>query len=240
MSDPISVKIAKTMPASASAIGIPVCSDRLGKIPGVRKATLTRSGFTGATGTMLVLNDGETIRVILGVGPSATANSVKLRVAAAVFARSMSAHRKLAFEFPSDIDLPELDVAAGVRAVTEGLILGSYSFDTYKAKVAAKPRTDSATIAVGDNLSAARAASQRGIATATAVWFARDLVNEPGGTLTPTVFADRAAARAEAAGLTAEIMTEKEILAQGLGGLIAVNLGSEEPPRFLKLTYEPT
>jgi len=239
MSDPLSVKIAKILPASATAVGLTACSDRLSKIPGVRKATLTRSGFTGAAGSSLVLNDGETTRVILGLGPSATASPVSLRTAAAVFARSVSAHRKVAFEFPSESDLPGLDLTDGVRAVAEGLILGSYSFDTYKPKAGEKPRTDSATIAVGDEVTSARVAAQRGIATATAVWFARDLVNEPGGTLTPTVFADRAAAKAEEAGLTTEIMTEKEIIAQGLGGLIAVNLGSEEPPRFLKLTYEP-
>ena len=35
-----------------------------------------------------------------------------------------------------------------------------------------------------------------GTAVADAVCFARDLVNTPGGTLTPAVFADRAAERA--------------------------------------------
>ncbi|CAB4761847.1 MAG: leucyl aminopeptidase [Actinobacteria bacterium] len=239
MSAPVSVKIAKTAPTSATAIAVTACSDRLGKIPGVRKAALTRAGFTGAVGTSLVLNDGESTRVLLGLGPSDSAGAAQLRTAAAVFARSVSSHRKVAFEFPTQSDLPELDHEDGVRAVTEGLILGSYSFDIYKPKAAEKPRTDSATIAVAEELTAARSAAQRGTATAEAVCFARDLVNEPGGSLTPTVFADRAAERAREVGLTAEIMGEDEILALGLGGLIAVNLGSEEPARFLKLTYEP-
>ncbi|MTA64906.1 MAG: hypothetical protein F2518_11185, partial [Actinobacteria bacterium] len=55
MSAPVSVKIAKTAPTSATAIAVTACSDRLGKIPGVRKAALTRAGFTGAVGTSLVL-----------------------------------------------------------------------------------------------------------------------------------------------------------------------------------------
>ncbi len=239
MSDPVAVKIAKTIPGSATAVAVTACSDRLSKVAGVRKAAMTRAGFTGAAGQSLVLNDGDSTRVILGVGPSETAGAVQLRTAAAVFARSVMRHRKVAFEFPAPSDLPSLDLDEGVRAVTEGLILGAYSFDTHNTKAAERTRTDSATIAVGDQITAARVAAERGRVTANAVWFARDLVNEPGGTLTPTVFADRAAARATAAGLTAEILTEKEIAAERLGGLIAVNLGSEEPPRLLKLTYEP-
>ncbi len=239
MSDPVAVKIAKTIPGSATALAVTACSDRLSKVVGVRKAAMTRAGFTGAAGQSLVLNDGELTRVILGVGPSETAGSVQLRTAAALFARAVNSHRKIAFEFPAAEDLPGLDFDEGVRAVTEGLILGAYSFDTHKPKAAERTRTDSATIAVGDQITAARIAAERGRVTAHAVWFARDLVNEPGGTLTPTVFADRAAERATAAGLTVEILTEKEIAAERLGGIIAVNLGSEEPPRLLKLTYEP-
>ena len=239
MSDPVAVKIAKTIPGSATALAVTACSDRLSKVVGVRKAAMTRAGFTGAAGQSLVLNDGELTRVILGVGPSETAGSVQLRTAAALFARAVNSHRKIAFEFPAAELLPGLDFDEGVRAVTEGLILGAYSFDTHKPKAAERTRTDSATIAVGDQITAARIAAERGRVTAHAVWFARDLVNEPGGTLTPTVFADRAAERATAAGRTVEILTEKEIAAERLGGIIAVNLGSEEPPRLLKLTYEP-
>ena len=145
-------------------------------------------------------------------------------------------HRKLAFDYPADLDI---DRADGVRAVTEGLILGAYRFDTHKPKASERPSTDSATIAVGDDVRAVQDAARRGRATAEAVCFARDLVNEPGGTLTPTVFAERSAERATEAGLTAEIMDADAIAEARLGGLIAVNLGSEEPPRLLKLTYTP-
>jgi leucyl aminopeptidase len=93
--------------------------------------------------------------------------------------------------------------------------------------------TSAATIAVGDDVRAVQQGAARGRATAEAVCFARDLVNEPGGSLTPTVFAERAAERAEAAGLTAEIMDHEAIVAAGLGGVLAVNQGSVEPPATL-------
>ena len=87
----------------------------------------------------------------------------------------------------------------------------AYRFDTYKSSTTAG--LSSATVAVGDQVRAVQAGAARGRATAEAVCFARDLVNEPGGSRPPTVFAERAAARAEAAGLTAEIMDHEATIA---------------------------
>ena len=237
MSVPISIKIAKVVPSGATAVAVPAYSDGLTKVQGVRKAALDRAGFTGAVGSTLVLNDGDSTRVVVGLGAFRDAGPVQLRIGAAVFARTCGRHRKLAFDYPAHMDT---DRADGVRAVTEGLILGAYRFDTHKPKAPEQPSTDSATIAVGDHVRAVQDGARRGRATAEAVCFARDLVNEPGGTLTPTVFADRSAERATEAGLTVEILDADAIAEARLGGLIAVNLGSEEPPRLLKLTYAPS
>lgn len=234
MSEPLSVKIAKTAPAGATAVAEGVCSDRLTKVPGLKKAALERAGFGGRVGETLVLNDGERSRVLVGLGSSASVGVNELRTAAAVFARGSSRHRRIAIDLPEGLDL---EAAEAVRAITEGLILGAYRFDGYKSST--KPGLDAATIAVGDAVRAVQAGAAKGRATAEAVCFARDLVNEPGGSLTPAVFAERAAERATAAGLTAEIMDREAIAAAGLGGLLAVNQGSIEPPRLLKLTYEP-
>ena len=162
----------------------------LTKVPGVRKAALDRAGFTGAVGATLVLNDGESTRVVVGLGPfgdrrSGAAAQGRGRRSSGPRAR----HRKVAFEYPDGLDA---DRADGVRAVTEGLILGAYRFDTYKPKAAEQPRTDCATIAVGDaRASGAGRCRGEGVRPPRRCCFARDLVNEPGGTLTPTVFADR-------------------------------------------------
>lgn len=234
MSEPLSVKIAKTAPAGATATAVAVFADRLTKVPGVRKAALDRAGFSGRVGETLVLDDGERARVLVGLGRIGEVGANELRTAAAVFARAVGRHRRAAVDYPEGL---ELDVADGVRAVTEGLILGSYRFEAYKSSTT--PGLSAVTIAVGDHVRAVQAGAAKGRSTAEAVCFARDLVNEPGGALTPTVFAERAAARAEAAGLTAEIMDHDAIVAAGLGGVLAVNQGSAEPPRLLKLTYDP-
>ena len=86
---------------------------------------------------------------------------------------------------------------------------------------------------------AARPALERALAAADAVTFARNLVNEPGGALTPAVFAEAVTERASAAGLTVEVLDADAIAAAGLGGIVAVNKGSVHPPRLVHLTYEP-
>ncbi len=236
MTEPVAVKLSKSVPSGATAVAVPVFADRLNKVEGVRKAALDRARFGGKPGESLVLDDGQRARVLVGMGPFAEAGAVELRRAAAVFGRQIGRHRRAGFEYPVDLGL---DAAEGVKAVTEGLLLGTYRFDAHRPKASEEPRTEAVTIA-GEGLGRAlQEAVERGRAVAGAVCFARDLVNEPGGTLTPTEFAQRAAERATEAGLQVEVLDEEAIAEARLGGLLAVNKGSAEPPRLVKLTYEP-
>src|SRR5207302_7472094 len=68
---------------------------------------------------------------------------------------------------------------------------------------------------------------------------ARDLINTPAGDLTPAVFADRAVEVAGAAGIGIEVVDEKQAAKLGLGGIVGVGKGSDNPPRLVKLTYAP-
>ncbi len=68
---------------------------------------------------------------------------------------------------------------------------------------------------------------------------ARDMVNEPPNVLTARELARRALDFAEKYGLKARVFAKDEIVALGMGGLLAVNRGSEEPPRFIILEWKP-
>ena len=92
---------------------------------------------------------------------------------------------------------------------------------------------------VGTTGTRAADAVARGLAVAEAVCWARDLENEPGGSLTPAELGKRAVAVGEQAGFEVTVWDEKEIRKQKLGGLLGVNRGSEQPPRFLRLEYAP-
>ena len=123
------------------------------------------------------------------------------------------------------------------QAVAEGAALGAYRFLRYKEKAEA-PAVEQLLV-LGKRDRAVQAALDRGAAVAGAVAWARDLVNEPAGTLTPSVLAEEASRAAEQGGLSIEVLDEVAIANEGLGGLLGVSLGSEQPPRLIKLTYEP-
>ncbi|MCC6434135.1 MAG: leucyl aminopeptidase, partial [Acidimicrobiales bacterium] len=74
---------------------------------------------------------------------------------------------------------------------------------------------------------------------AEAVAVARDLVNEPGGSLTPTRFARKASKAAKKHGFDAKVHKRGAIEELGMGGLLGVNRGSAQPPRFVELRYRP-
>ena len=231
-----SVTLGKAVPANAAAVSVPAFSDRLTKVDGVRRAVLDRAGFSGGVGQTLVLDDGDAARIVVGLGPSAKVGTTALRKAGAAFTKALRGHRRAAFVLPDD--LGDLSPAEAAGAVAEGVVLGGYRFDAYRSAPSTKG-APTVTVVV-DDPRATRPALDRALAAADAVTFARNLVNEPGGALTPAVFAEVVTERASAAGLTVEVMDEAAIAAAGLGGIVAVNKGSVHPPRLVHLTYEPS
>src|SRR5438874_2636532 len=57
--------------------------------------------------------------------------------------------------------------------------------------------------------------------------------------MTPTRLAEHAAEIAELEGLGLTVLDEVAIANEGLGGLVGVSRGSEEPPRLIELVYDP-
>jgi leucyl aminopeptidase len=66
---------------------------------------------------------------------------------------------------------------------------------------------------------------------------ARDLVNLPPNELTPSSFADRARTLGREAGLEVEILDEPAMRELGMGSLLGVAAGSEQPARLIVLRY---
>ena len=68
---------------------------------------------------------------------------------------------------------------------------------------------------------------------------ARDLSNQPGNKLTPTILAEKAREVANATGLKCEIFDLAELQEKEFGTLLAVAQGGDEEPRFVALEYIP-
>ena len=99
------------------------------------------------------------------------------------------------------------------------------------------PQPDKArvTILCDDPAAVARAAAP-GAALAEAVFFTRDLVNEPANVLTTSDFADRLLAMREL-GLEVEVLDEDELARLGMRALLAVGQGSESPSKVVIMRW---
>ncbi len=131
--------------------------------------------------------------------------------------------------------------ADAARALAEGALLATYRFNRYRTEGKKEERPDPliTLLVASARRRGAEGALGRARAVAEAVSFARDLVNEPAGSLPPRKLAEAAARMAEERGLTCEVLDEKQIEKLGMEGLRAVSRGSEEPPRFIHVAYAP-
>ena len=68
--------------------------------------------------------------------------------------------------------------------------------------------------------------------------WARDIVNEPANKMTPTQMAEAASQLAETCGLSVEVLDKARMTKLGMGGLLGVAQGSQQPPRFIILGYK--
>ena len=127
-----------------------------------------------------------------------------------------------------------------IQTVTEGVILGLYSFNKYKTKKEQDATEVSRVKIMGKNSAGMNAAIERGKIIAEAVNWTRDLVNEPANNMTPTILAEAAISQAEKSGMGIEVFDKDKIAELGMGGLMGVSQGSQQPPKFIIMTYKGT
>lgn len=125
-----------------------------------------------------------------------------------------------------------------VEDFTEGLLLSMYSFRKYRTdmKGSSKKSYPEKLLLHGD-IDEAGINNLRD--TIEAVYFTRDLINEPVNHLNATALAGEIKKMGDAAGFSVEILNKGKIEALKMGGLLAVNKGSVDPPSFSILEWKP-
>lgn len=124
-----------------------------------------------------------------------------------------------------------------VLAFTEGIVLGNYQFIRFVTDQANKANSLS-EILVHSTAITKNDVDQLKIVTE-AVCQTRDLVNLPASHLTAESLAGYFATLGEEAGVKTEIFEKKKIESIRMGGLLAVNKGSIDPPTFTVMEYKP-
>jgi leucyl aminopeptidase len=182
----------------------------------------------------------KTTRVgLVGVGSRKDFSADRLRRAAATGALAARQRRltRLAIVHRTGTTVTPYDAA---QALTEGAVLGNFDGASYRTTDPPRVWLERVDLRVGAQSTPVDRAVDRGRVLGECTNLARELSNEPGNSLTPRVFADRAVKMARAAGVAVEVLDEKQIAALKMGLLLGVARGSHEPPRIIVLRHEPS
>ena len=205
---------------------------------------LIRSGeLTGKPLEIVMLHHPAAVKakrvLFVGGGKESKFNPNDLRKIAGTAARYVKPKsiRNLAVALPSGTHFHADNF---VRAAVIGAILGDFDPDVYKSD-RKDQRLESLTVVApqGSDDKVLRSALEEGRIIGESQNFTRELVNEPGNRLTPTILAERARKMASESGLQCEVLGPNEIKALKMGAFWSVAQGSEEPPALIVVKYSP-
>lgn len=233
----IEITIARKVPARAELVGIAITSDEVADKPhGLDWQVLEARGFDGSVGQAHIVSGEAGPVVALGMGAADKVNATAFRRAGVALARAAKRTKRVAADVLGAAgDL--VDAATAAQAFAEGVDLGAYSYLDQKSKAEPAKLQSVALVGSGKRVSDAVA---KGKAVAAGVNLARDLVNEPGGSLTPVAFARKASAVAKDGKLAIKVLDAAAIKRARMGGLLGVNRGSTQQPRFVEMSYRPS
>jgi leucyl aminopeptidase len=207
-------------------------------------ADLVASGeVTGKTLEVTLLHKPAGLKarrlLLIGGGKARSFSTSELRKIAGTAVRTIKGKdlKSFALAIPAGVSFTAEDAA---KSIAEGALVGTFDADYYKSDrkdqkideltVLAPPKSDPKSL---------QAAIEIGTIIGEAQNFTRDLVNEPGNRMTPTILADRAQKMCEETGLQCEIYGPDKIKELKMGAFWSVAQGSVEEPRLIIMRHEP-
>src|SRR5436190_4727840 len=240
--------------ANADALAIPVFKGEkpangvlkdLDKLTGGLVASVMRAEeFTGDAGQIAFLrfasrNGTRASRLLLiGAGDK---NDYKAHSVARMAGTAARFLRKRSIKNFALLPRGKSSAAEAAQNAVQGFITSQFELDKYKTKDKSNKAVTGLVVCVeGAKQSDLKAGIDRGRAIGESMNFTRDLANEPPNILTPTEMARRSQAMAREFGLKCEILDEARMTKLGMGSLMSVSIGSEQPAKLIVLKYTPT
>lgn len=217
--------------------------DQLSK--GYLHKLIKRGDISGDCGQTLLIHDVPNLpaeRVLLvGCGKESDLNPQTFRkVLTKAFAAVKTSNVKEAVCYVTDIAVKEQNEHAKLRLAVEIAEEAFYSFDQFKSKKPPKTALSKLTFN-SSNAKQAERALKEALAITTGMKLTKDLGNLPGNVCTPTYLAKQAQQLAKAyKALTVKVLEEKDMRKLGMGALLAVASGSDEPAKLIVLHYNGT
>jgi leucyl aminopeptidase len=216
----------------------------LDKLTGGAIAAVFKSeDFTGEKGQTALLRFAPKGRVrarsvmLLGVGEQSDYSVADVSIAAGTATRYLRTRNHKGFAFLPRAGGNAADVA---QAAAQGFVTSQFELDKYKTKDKKEKSVNRLVVCVdGASQADLERGLRRGKVIGDSMNFTRDLANEPPNILTPTEMANRAQRMAKETGLKCEILDEAKMEKLGMGSLLSVSKGSEQPAKLIVLRYTP-
>ena len=176
--------------------------------------------------------------LLVGVGDRAEYRAAQVSQFAGAAARALRARNVKTVGLAARFDS---DAALAASAAVEGAVIGLFEPDKYRT-IDREERSIGRLVVVGGggaDEAALRRGAERGRIIGESVNFTRDLANEPGAYMTPTIMAERAQEIANQFGLEIDVLDQARMEQEGMGALLSVARGSDQPPKMMVLTYMP-
>jgi leucyl aminopeptidase len=212
------------------------------RLKGKLQERIQKSKFTGAEGSSLLYFTAGALPashlLLLGMGKASEIDAETWRKAGARATREATS---IGAEEIGVYLSPERQAVLAAGALVEGSLLASYQFNKYRS--AAKNSAALKSLTLGKSgltrntelVQAVRNAEE----TIAGVCLARDLINEPPSVTTARYLGEQAERHCRGRGLSVDVWGKKKIESMKLAGLLAVNRGSQEEPRFITIHYKP-
>jgi leucyl aminopeptidase len=201
------------------------------------RETLENKEFRGIFGSSIVvytLGKGPMKKImLLGLGKREKFTDESARICAGKATRKA---QELGIKEFSMLQFSNLDDGL-VEAMTEGTALALYSFDKYKEAKEPTSKIEEVTILINSDSLRFQSVVEKANILVEAVNFARDIGNLPPNDCPPAHLASIAVSLAQDYGIKARIMDRYELENMGMGGIVAVGKGSNNPPKLIVLEY---
>jgi leucyl aminopeptidase len=179
------------------------------------------------------------IVAVAGLGKRQNFNVDKIRGVAGEFCRAL---RKLNCHKAATIlhggGIGGIEPEASAKAIAEGALLGLYSFIKYKKPEYEDIEEILIVVREKEKVPMLELAIDKGKVVAEAANLARDMVNEPANYMTPSRMAEVAKEIAGKYKLECKVFDREDMEAMGMGALLGVAKGSNQPPKLITLTYK--
>jgi leucyl aminopeptidase len=209
---------------------------------GAISSLISRGGINGKFGEVNIVHTfgrlPAGIVAIVGLGKREDFNVDNIRAVTGEYCRilrKVNCHKIATILHGTGIDVIEPEASA--QAITEGTLLGLYSFTKYKKPEYENINEMLIVVREEEIVSILEPAIGKGKLIAEAVNLARDMGNEPANYMTPSQMAEIAQEIASKHDLEIKIFNREDMEAIGMGALLGVAKGSNQPPKLIILSY---